>query len=85
MKKNVIIGLLTAVSVLSLTYGYVQKERADEQEAIAMENLKVASEQRIMAEQAAKEAERQRTMAEHRAMEQAAMAQKALEDAKRKK
>lgn len=85
MNKNIIIGLLTVVSVLSLTYGYVQKQRADEQEAIAMENIKIANEQRIMAEQAAKEAERQRTMAEHRAMEQAAMAQKALEDAKRKK
>jgi Flp pilus assembly protein TadB len=85
MNKNIIIGLLTVVSVLSLTYGYVQKQRADEQEAIAMENIKIANEQRIMAEQAAKEAERQRTMAEHRVMEQAAMVQKALEDAKRKK
>ncbi len=88
MNKNIIIGLLTVVSVLSLTYGYVQKQRADEQEAIAMENIKIANEQRIMAEQAAKEAERQRIMAaasEHRAMEQAAMAQKALEDAKRRK
>jgi hypothetical protein len=76
------------VSLLSLTYGCFQKIRADEQEAIALENIKIAREQRIMAEQAAKEAEMQRMLAidnERRAMEQAAMAQKAFEDAKRKK
>ena len=88
MKKNLIIGLLTIVSLLSLTYGYIQKQRADEQEALAIENAKIAREQQIIAEQSRKEAEMQRMMAianEQRAMEQAAMAQKALEDARKKK
>ena len=81
MKKNLIIGLLTIVSLLSLTYGYIQKQRADEQEALALENAKIAREQQIMAEQNRKEAEMQRMMA----TEQAAMVQKALEDAKKNK
>ena len=88
MKRNLIIGLLTIVSLLSLTYGYIQKQRADEQEALAIENAKIAREQQIIAEQSRKEAEMQRMMAianEQRAMEQAAMAQKALEDARKKK
>jgi hypothetical protein len=81
MKKNLIIGLLTIVSLLSLTYGYFQKQRADIQEALAAENAKIAKEQQIMAEQSRKEAEIQRMMA----MEQTAMALKALDEAKRKK
>lgn len=88
MKKNLIIGLLTIISVLSLIYGYMQKQRADEQEALAIENAKIAREQQIIAEQSRKEAEMQRMIAienEQRAMEQAAMAMKALENAKGKK
>jgi len=88
MKKNLIIGLLTIVSLLSLTYGYFQKERADEQEALAIENGKIAREAEIRAEQSQKEAEMQRNLAivnEHRAMEQTAMALKALDEAKKKK
>jgi hypothetical protein len=88
MKKNLIIGPLTIISLLSLTYGYFQKQRADEQEALALENARIARKQQIMVEQSKEEAERQRMMAlanEQRAMEQAAMAQKALEEAKRKK
>jgi hypothetical protein len=81
MKKNLIIGLLTIVSLLSLTYGYFQKIRADEQEAIAIENMKIAKEQKIMAEQNAKEAEIQLRMA----FEQTAMAMKALDEANKKK
>jgi len=88
MKKNLIIGLLTIVSLSSMTYGYFQKERADEQEALAIENAKIAREAEIKAEQSQKEAQIQRDIAvmnAHRAMEQAVMAQKAMEDAKRKK
>jgi len=86
MKKNLIIGLLTIVSLSSMTYGYFQKERADEQEALAIENAKIAREAEIKAEQNQKEAEMQRDIAAmnaHRAMEQAAMAQKVLENAKK--
>lgn len=88
MIKNVIIGLLTVVSLLSLTYGYVQKLNADEQAKIALENVRLAEEMRIRAEQANKEAELQRSMATlsaHKAIEQAAIAEKALEEARRKK
>jgi len=88
MKKNLIIGLLTIVSLSSMTYGYFQKERADEQEALAIENAKIAREAEIKAEQSQKEAQIQRDIAvmeAHRAMEQLVMAQKAMEDAKRKK
>lgn len=58
MKKNLIIGLLTVVSLLSLSYGYFQKQRADEQEALAIANAKIAEEQRILAEQSREEAKR---------------------------
>ena len=88
MKKNLIIGLLTIVSLLSLTYGYLQKQEADKQKALAIENAKIAREAEIKAEQSQKEAQIQRDIAvmnAHRAMEQAVMAQKAMEDAKRKK
>lgn len=81
MKKNLIIGLLTIVSLLSLTYGYFQKERADKQEALAIENGKIAREAEIRAEQSQKEAEMQRRLA----VEQTAMALKALDEAKKKK
>ncbi len=72
MNKNMIIGLLIIVSFSSLSYGIYQKQRADKQEAIAIENIKIANEQKILAKQAAKEAELARKMAlinEHRAME----------------
>jgi len=81
MKKNLIIGLLTIVSLLSLTYGYLQKERADEQEKIAKEAV-------IRADQNQKEAEMQRQEAEkqaERAMELQLMVEKALTESKIKK
>jgi uncharacterized protein YpmS len=81
MKKNIIITLLTLVSLLSLTYGYFQKQRADEQEALAIENAKLAREQQIVAEQSRKEAEMQRMIA----IEQTAMALEALDEAKKGK
>jgi len=87
MKKNLIIGLLTIVSLSSMTYGYFQKERADEQEALAIENAKIAREAEIKAELSQKEAQRQRDIAvmnAQRAMEQAEMAMKAATEAKKK-
>lgn len=88
MKKNLIIGLLTIVSLSSMTYGYFQKQRADEQEALAIENVQIAREAEIRADQSRKEAEMQRRLAivnEQRAMEQTAKALKALEEVKKKK
>lgn len=85
MKKNLIIGLLVIVSLLSLSYGFVQKRRADEQEAIAVLQEKIAKEATIRAQLSQMEAERQREMAlanERRAMEQTAIA---IEQTKRKK
>jgi len=87
MKKNLIIGLLTIVSLSSMTYGYFQKEREDEQEALAIENAKIAREAEIKAELSQKEAQRQRDIAvmnAQRAMEQAEMAMKAATEAKKK-
>jgi len=87
MKKNIIIGLLTIISLLSLTYGYYQKERADKQEALNIEQSQIAREALIRAEQSQKEAEMQRQIAimeTHRAMEQVEMARKAETEGKKK-
>jgi hypothetical protein len=87
MKKNLIIVLLTIVSISSITYGYFQKERADEQEALAIENAKIAREAEIKAEQSKKEAARERDIAvmnAQKAMEQAEMVMKAATEAKKK-
>lgn len=87
MKKNLIIGLLTIVSLSSMTFGYFQKERADEQEALAIENAKIAREAEIKAEQSQREAQIQRDIAimeVQRAMEQAKRAMKAATEAKNK-
>lgn len=86
MKKNLIIGLLIIVSLGSLTFGYFQKERADEQEALAIEQSKIAREAVIRAEQSQKESEMQRQIAEFyavRALEQAEMAIKTATEAKK--
>ena len=88
MKKNVIIGLLTIVSLLSLSYGYYQKEGANKQEALNIEQSQIAREALIRAEQSQKEAEMQRQIAvmnAQRAMEQAEMAMKTTSEEKRKK
>ena len=47
-----------------MTYGYFQKSRADEQEALAIENSKIAREAEIRAAQNQKEAEMQRARSE---------------------
>ncbi|MBP9927415.1 MAG: hypothetical protein KBF45_15665 [Cyclobacteriaceae bacterium] len=84
MKKNLIIGLLVIISLSSMTYGYFQKARADKQEALAMENAKVAREAEIKAAQNQKAAEMQRMIA-ITAMDRSEVALKALEEAKREK
>jgi hypothetical protein len=69
MKKNFIIGLLTLVTVLSIAYGYYQKNRADENELRANENERLAREMMIKAEDHLKRAEQQRRIAEMKMME----------------
>lgn len=87
MIKNLLIGLLTVVSLTSMTYGYLQKARADEQEAIALENMKIAREAESKAEQMQKEAAVQKQIAlvhVHQVMEQAELAMKAAANVKSK-
>lgn len=73
MKKNLIIALLAVVSVLSLAYGFYQKQEADKFELMAQENERQAIEMRSLAEQQQMiaesnmvEAMRQRQIAEER-------------------
>ena len=80
MKKNLVITLLAVVSVLSLSYGFYQKQEADKFEQVAKENerfaiatrmeaehqKRLAEQQRDIAERAYIEAERQRQIAEER-------------------
>jgi hypothetical protein len=85
MTKNIIITLLAIMSLSSMTYGYFQKVRADEQEALAIENMRIATEAKILAETSQKEALIQQqisVMHAQRAQEQAALALKALAEAK---
>jgi hypothetical protein len=81
MKKNLIIGLLTIVSLLSLTYGYFQKVRADEQEALAIENAEIARAAENRAMESQKIAEEQRILAMH----ETAIAYQALAEARSSK
>ncbi|MGM0582526.1 MAG: hypothetical protein ACQETL_17740 [Bacteroidota bacterium] len=37
MKKNLIIAILAIISIASIIFGYTQKQKADEQEALAKE------------------------------------------------
>lgn len=87
MSKNIIIGLLAIVSLLSLAYGYSQKVRADKLEVLAVENATRAKQAEMMAEGAQQEAERQRAMAEMdelMARQQEALLQEALRKARAK-
>ena len=56
MNKNVIIGLLTAVSLASMVFGYSQKVSADEQKTIALEYMRKATEAENRAKQIQEEA-----------------------------
>jgi hypothetical protein len=64
MKKNLVIGILSLVSVFSLAFGYQQKVRADKNEVIALENEKRALELEKAAEVALDEAKHQKMIAE---------------------
>lgn len=44
MKKNIVIGLLILISILSIVFGVYQKQRADKYEALAIANEKRAIE-----------------------------------------
>ncbi|MBN8654017.1 MAG: hypothetical protein J0L67_21490 [Cytophagales bacterium] len=64
MKKNIIIGVLALVSVLSMAFGVQQKIRADKNEALAIENEKRAIQLMEEARLAADDAQLQRAIAE---------------------
>jgi hypothetical protein len=64
MKKNIIIGVLALVSLLSTAFAVQQKIRADKNEALAIENEKRALQMMDEASKAADEAQRQRMIAE---------------------
>jgi len=84
MRKNIIIVILTIFSLVSLTFAYIQKQRADMLESLAMEQMK----KRIIAEQAAEQANEERIMAterEQKMLEQLRVYEEALEQARRKK
>ena len=64
MKKNLIIGLLSLITTLSLSFGFYQKNRADDSELRADENERLAREMMIKAEEQYKQTEQQRRIAE---------------------
>ena len=84
MRKNIIIVILTIFSLVSLTFAYIQKQRADMLESLAMEQMK----KRLIAEQSAEQANEERIMAterEQKMLEQLRVYAEALEQASRKK
>src|SRR6188768_937196 len=81
MKKNIIIGILSLTSILSITFAIYQrtvaekmKFEAEHQYEMAKEYQKEAEQQRAIAEMRAAEAMRQHQIA----MEQSALATKAM-------
>lgn len=79
MIKNIIILLLIAVSIVCLSFGYRQKQLADEFRLLAIENEMKANEQRLIAEQQSRIALANQTEAMHQrqlAMENAEQANK---------
>jgi len=63
MKKNIFIGLLTALLISSITFGYYQKERADKQENRAIENERIVKEALDQVKILEKETEMQKKIA----------------------
>ena len=76
MKNKLIIGTLTVISILSLSYGYYQKDRADKNEMKSQENERIANEMKSQAEHARILAEKERKRAEEN--EKEAVIQKIL-------
>lgn len=64
MKKNIVIIVLTIVSIVSIIFGYTQKQKAGEFEALAKEYSNMAEEERKRAEIASMEAVEQRKIVE---------------------
>ncbi len=64
MKKNLIIGVLVVISILSITFGYNQKERADLNEEKALENAILAGEAELRAQEQMKISEAHERRAE---------------------
>ena len=84
--KNVIIGVLAIVLVVSMSYGSFQKGRADQNELKVIELAQIAREMNIRAEQQMKIAIEQKRIAEMNkleAMQQKQIAEKAALDKKK--
>lgn len=84
MKKNLVIALLAVVSVLSLAYGFYQKQEADKFELMAQENERQAIEMRSLAEQQLKLAKQQQMIAESNMVETIRQRQIAEERSRKK-
>ncbi|MHC1705012.1 MAG: hypothetical protein AB9846_14090 [Tenuifilaceae bacterium] len=68
MKKNIIIGVLTIITILALTFGYFQKVRADKAEEELAKELSMREEmlkhsQQVL-EKAIKQANKKKEIAE---------------------
>jgi len=85
MKKNLITGVLTLITVLSISFGYYQKNRADESELRANENERLAREMMIRAEDEHKQAELQRRIAETNMVEAIRQREIALQEIQKRK
>ena len=64
MIKNIVITLLVIISLLSLAYGYSQKNEADKHKIIAIESEQRARQAIVRAEIVVEEAEQQMLRAE---------------------
>ena len=82
MKKNLIIGILSVVSVLSMGFAYYQRTIARRCEIIAVESVRRAEEMNRVAREARIMAEQQRAMAEMNAMEANKQMQIAIEQSR---
>ncbi len=63
MKKKLVLGLVAIVLMLSLAYGYIMKVKADEEEALVVENAKLKREAEAKAEKDRRAVEKQKHVA----------------------
>ena len=73
------------ITVLSLSFGYYQKDRADENELRANENERLAREMMIKAEDQQKQAELQRRIAEMNMVEAIRQSERAEQGIQKRK